>query len=158
MTRGSKKYALNKKYALKYGRWGIRKNVSRVERPTAMAKERPQSVILDIFFSSLLLAFFLGSCNRSLVVQVACWDKQGRRKQFWSGTAIGYLCVRTQLHMYAGVSSVQLSCRNTFPLLNQEVWKERLTIEQYSDWIYALGSCKFQGLIRLFWVEDPDIQ
>ena len=49
------------------------KNVSRVERPTAVAKERPESVILDIFFSNLLLAFFLGSCNRSLVVQVACW-------------------------------------------------------------------------------------
>ena len=51
------------------------KNVSRVERShgcTAMAKERLESVILDVFFSSLLLAFFLGSCNRSLVVQVAC--------------------------------------------------------------------------------------
>ena len=31
------------------------------------------TLILDVFFSSLLLAFFLGSCNRSLVVQVACW-------------------------------------------------------------------------------------
>ena len=49
------------------------KNVSRVERPIAMAKERPESVFLDVFFSSLLLAFFLGSCNRSLVVQVAYW-------------------------------------------------------------------------------------
>ena len=37
---------------------------------------------------------------------------QGRRKQFLSGTAIGYLCVRTQLHMYAGVSSVHINCRN----------------------------------------------
>ena len=44
------------------------KNVSRIERPTAMAKERPESLILDVFFSSLLLAFFLGSCNRSLVM------------------------------------------------------------------------------------------
>ena len=34
------------------------KNVSRVERPTTVAKERPESVILDLFFSSLLLAFF----------------------------------------------------------------------------------------------------
>ena len=49
------------------------KNVSKVERPTAIAKERPKSVILDVFFSSLILAFFLGSCNRLLVVQVACW-------------------------------------------------------------------------------------
>ena len=49
------------------------KNVSRVERPTTVAKKRLESVILDIFFSSLLLAFFLGSCNRSLVVQLACW-------------------------------------------------------------------------------------
>ena len=49
------------------------KNVSRVERPTMVAKKRPESVILDVFFSSLLLAFFLGSCNRSLVIQVACW-------------------------------------------------------------------------------------
>ena len=48
------------------------KNVSRVERPTTVAKKRPDSVILDVF-SSLLLAFFLGSCNRSLVVQLACW-------------------------------------------------------------------------------------
>ena len=47
---------------LKHGRWSVR-NVSKVERPTAMAKKRPESVILDVFFSSLLLAFFLGSCN-----------------------------------------------------------------------------------------------
>ena len=50
----------------------MRKNVSRVERPTvtAMAKKRLESVILDVFFSSLLLAFFLGLYN---AVQVACW-------------------------------------------------------------------------------------
>ena len=37
------------------------KDVSRVERPTTVAKKQPESVILDVFF-------FLGSCNRSLVV------------------------------------------------------------------------------------------
>ena len=51
----------------------MRKEHVEGERPIAMAKKRPESVIVDVFFSSLLLAFFLGSCNRSLVVQVACW-------------------------------------------------------------------------------------
>ena len=41
-----------------------------------MAKKRPESVILDIFFSSLLLAFLLGSCtaiaHRSAAA-MACW-------------------------------------------------------------------------------------
>ena len=37
-----------------------------------VAKKRLESVILDVFFS-LLLAFFLGSYNRLLVIQVACW-------------------------------------------------------------------------------------
>ena len=36
-------------------------------------QEATREHIFDVFFSSLLLAFFLGSCNRSLVVQVAYW-------------------------------------------------------------------------------------
>ena len=35
------------------------KNVLRVERPTAMAKERPESVILNVIFTSLLLGRLL---------------------------------------------------------------------------------------------------
>ena len=49
------------------------KNMLRVERATMVAKKRLKSVILDVFFSNILLAFFLGSYNRSLVVQLACW-------------------------------------------------------------------------------------
>ena len=68
-----------------------------------MAKKRPESVILDVFFSSILLSFFLGSCNRSLVVQVAYWTYAPNLTK--SGKARTKLCMRLIKSMRLTASS-----------------------------------------------------
>ena len=58
---------------IKSGRWGVRKECVEDRKAYSDGQKRPESIILDVFFSSLLLAFFLGSWNQSLVIQVAYW-------------------------------------------------------------------------------------
>ena len=70
-----------------------------------------------------------------LTVMPGSWVlHQGRRKQFLSGTAIGHLCVRTQLHIYAGVSSVQLSRRNTLISIAKNDLQLNSILTEFMPW------------------------
>ena len=58
---------------LKRGRRGVRKERAEGRKAYTTVAKKHQREFSTILFPSLPLAFFLGSCNRSLVVQVACW-------------------------------------------------------------------------------------